>query len=100
MEKQLSFDLLPGMVFGLQQQITELKTIIQDFAHTQANTKQPLPDAVRIYGDKELAKYLGCTVQTVSRQKQAGRLPFHRIGRKYFYLRSEIDLALKGKEAI
>ena len=98
MEKQLNFDSLPGMVYGLQQQINELKTIIQDFAHTQANTKQPLPDAVRIYGDKELAKYLNVTVQTVQRQKQAGKIPFHRVGRKYFYLRSEIDAAFKGRE--
>jgi len=99
MEKQLSFDLLPGMVFGLQQQITELKTIIQDFAHTQANTKQTLADTVRIYGDRELAKYLNVTVQTIQRQKQAGKIPFHRVGRKYFYLRSEIDAAFKGREA-
>ncbi len=99
-EQAPNFDRLPGMVYGLQQQVTELKTMIQDFVSSKTNpTGQPLPDEQRFYGDRELAEYLNCTVQTVSRQKQAGKVPFHRYGRKYYYLRSEIDAAFRGKEA-
>lgn len=97
MNETVNFDNLPGMVHGLRQQVTELKTILQDFVN---NSKpQVQTDEQRFYGDKELAVYLNCTIQTVSRQKQAGKLPFHRIGRKYYYLRSEIDNAFKGKQA-
>ena len=80
--------------------LSNIESLLLDLSKPQPETEQTLPDEKRFYGDRELAAYLGCTVQTVSRQKQAGRLPFHRIGRKYFYLRSEIDSALKGKEAI
>lgn len=78
--------------------LSNIENLLLDLSKPKPETKQPLPDAVRIYGDMELAKYLGVTVQTVQRQKQAGKIPFHRVGRKYFYLRSEIDAALKGKE--
>jgi len=97
MNETVNFDNLPGMVHGLRLQVTELKTILQEIVN---NSKpQAQTDEQRFYGDKELAKYLNCTIQTVSRQKQAGKLPFHRIGRKYYYLRSEIDTAFKGKRA-
>jgi len=75
----------------LKRQLTELKTAI-DLLNLKP---QASPDELRFYGDKELAKYLNCTVQTVSRQKKAGKIPFHRYGRKYYYLRTEIDEAFK-----
>ena len=97
MSDSINFDNLPGMVHGLRLEVSELKTLLQDFVK---NSKAPVqPDEQRFYGDKELAKYLNCTIQTVSRQKQAGKLPFHRIGRRYYYLRSEVDAAFKGKKA-
>jgi excisionase family DNA binding protein len=95
MEQTPNFDTLPGMVYGLKQDFLDFKTKFENFLN---NAKpQVQTDEQRFYGDKELAEYLNCTIQTVSRQKQAGRLPFHRYGRKYFYLRSEIDLATKGR---
>ena len=94
MEQTPNFDTLPGMVYGLKQDVSKLITKIEALLNTKP---QALPDEQRFYGDKELAAYLNCTIQTVSRQKQAGKLPFHRYGRKYFYLRSEIDLATKGR---
>lgn len=97
MNETINFDNLPGMVYGLKQQVTELKTILQDFVNNSKTQVQT--DEQRFHGDRELAKYLNCTIQTVSRQKQAGKLPFHRMGRKYYYLRSEIDAAFKGKRA-
>lgn len=93
-EQTPNFDTLPGMVYGLKQQVSELSTKIDNLLNLKP---QALPDEQRFYGDKELAKYLNCTVQTVSRQKKAGKIPFHRYGRKYYYLRSECDLAFKGR---
>ena len=89
-----TFDTLPGMVYGLQQKVDQLQATIEKLVKAE-----PLPptDEQRIYGDKGLAKYLNCTIQTVSRLKHAGKIPFHRYGRKYYYLRSEIDKAFKGK---
>lgn len=89
-----TFETLPGMVYGLKQQVNELQTLIEKLVKAE-----PLPptDEQRIYGDRGLAEYLNCTIQTVSRQKKAGKVPFHRYGRKYYYLRSEIDKAFKGR---
>jgi len=98
MNETPNFDTLPGMVYGLKQQVSELTTKFDTFINSVHNpTGQPLPDEQRIYGDKALAEYLNCTVQTVSRLKMAGNIPFHRYGRKYYYLRSEIDLGFKGR---
>ena len=58
---------------------------------------QPDPDEQRFYGDSELANYLHCNIQTIYRLKKAGKLPYKKYGRKYFYLRSEIDKAFAGK---
>lgn len=89
-----TFDTLPGMVYGLKQQVDNLQTLIEKLVNTEP--KEP-SDEQRFYGDKALAEYLNCTIQTISRLKQKGKIPFHRYGRKYYYLRSEIDSACKGR---
>lgn len=89
-----TFDSLPGMVYGLKQQVDNLQTTLEKLIKAEAHAPT---DEQRIYGDKGLAKYLNCTIQTVSRLKMAGKIPFHRYGRKYYYLRSEIDKSFKGK---
>lgn len=89
-----TFDTLPIMVYGLKQEIQELRKQVDKLVN--AEPKSSL-DEQRIYGDKALAEYLNCTIQTISRIKNAGKLPFHRYGRKYYYLRSEIDHAFKGR---
>jgi len=89
-----TFDTLPGMVYGLKQQVAELTTKIDSLLSVKPPAK---PDERRIYGDIELAAYLGVTVQTVNRIKKAGKIPFYRIGRKYYYITSEIDRANIGK---
>ncbi len=85
-----------------------LKTIIYDTVRTALDNHEhksqeadsvPPPDDQRIHGDLALSKYLDCTVQTINRLKMAGKIPAHRYGRKYYYLRSEIDAAFKVKTA-
>lgn len=66
----------------------------------QAKVKpSPEPDQ-KFTGDKELAKYLGCTIQTINRLKRTGALPFHRFGRRYYYLKSEVDQAFKKPQGL
>lgn len=89
-----TFDTLPGMVYGLQKKVDLLQTTLEKLIATEP----PAPvDEQRIYGDKGLANYLNCTIQTINKLKMAGKIPFHRYGRKYYYLRSEIDKAFKGR---
>jgi len=89
-----TFDTLPGMVYGLQQKVDLLQTTIEKLVKSEPQTPT---DEQRFYGDKQLGEYLNCTIQTISRLKKAGKIPFHRYGRKYYYLRSEIDKAFKGR---
>jgi excisionase family DNA binding protein len=60
----------------------------------QKQTIQTEP--IRLYGDRSVAKHLGCTVQTINQLKKSGKLPFHRVGRKYYYIQSEVDQAFMG----
>ncbi len=57
----------------------------------QKQTIQTEP--IRLYGDKAVATHLGCTVQTINQLKKSGKLPFHRVGRRYFYLTNEVNSA-------
>ena len=49
----------------------------------------------RLHGDKALAKYLKCSVQTVNQLKKKGQVTFHRMGRRCYYLASEVDRDLQ-----
>jgi excisionase family DNA binding protein len=55
-------------------------------------------DDKRFSGDQALADYLHCTIQTINKLKKSGKLPFHKFGRKYYYIQSEIDAAFKGRK--
>jgi len=54
-----------------------------------------LTDDQRFYGDRELGKYLNCSVQTINQLKKKGQVTFHRLGRRCYYLRSEVDRDLQ-----
>lgn len=58
---------------------------------------EALTDDQRFHGDRELGKYLKCSVQTVHQLKKKGQVTFHRMGRRCYYLRSEIDRDLQVK---
>jgi hypothetical protein len=38
-----------------------------------------------------LAKYLFCTNQTVHNLKKSGAIPYHKLGRLLYFLKSEVD---------
>lgn len=90
----LTFENLPQSVDNLHQKFDKLLILFEKMI---CNEMPPEPDEQRFYGDSELAEYLHCNIQTIYRLKKAGKLPYKKYGRKYFYLRSEIDKAFAGK---
>jgi excisionase family DNA binding protein len=89
-----TFESLPGLVEGLQNKVDTLANLIKTLVNADPI---PEPDEIRFYGDRELANYLSCNIQTIYRLKKARKIPFRKYGRKYYYLRSEIDKAFDGK---
>ncbi len=89
-----TFESLPGLVEGLQTKVDTLTNLIKTLVNA---TPPPEPDEIRFYGDRELAKYLSCNIQTIYRLKRDKKIPYRKYGRKYYYLRNEIDKAFAGK---
>jgi excisionase family DNA binding protein len=77
--------------------LSNIESILLDFRHSVSQQTPPKQeDSSRLYGDRSVAKHLGCTVQTINQLKKSGKLPFHRVGRKYYYIQSEVDQAFMG----
>ena len=77
----------------LEQRLSNIEVLLLDMKHPP---KVPEPvDDQRFYGDKELGKYLNCSVQTINQLKKKEQITFHRMGRRCYYLRSEIDKDLQ-----
>ena len=90
----IKFEDMPGLMELLNQKFDKLTNLVETFISVEP---KPEPDDVRFNGDSALANYLCCNIQTIYRLKKAGKLPIHKYGRKYYYLRSEIDKAFAGK---
>ena len=91
---EATFENLPATVQSLAKKLDELTNLIKTLVNADPI---PEPDEIRFYGDRELANYLSCNIQTIYRLKKARKIPFKKYGRKYYYLRSEIDKAFDGK---
>jgi excisionase family DNA binding protein len=89
-----TFEQLPTSVEQLITKVDNLTKLVEKLFAVEPVTE---PDEQRFYGDSELAEYLHCNIQTIYRMKKDGKLPYKKYGRKYFYLRSEIDKAFAGK---
>ena len=59
-----------------------------------STTPPTTPEPIRLYGDKEAARHLGCSVMTIQALRRSGAIPFIRTGRKLIYVSNEIDAAL------
>ena len=65
------------------------------FIKRDQQPNQITPDPIRLYGDKSAAEYLGCAKLTVQNLRKSGVLPFYRLGRKVYFISSELDATLK-----
>jgi len=87
----LTLERLPDAMSYLLGEIADIKTMLRNRPGSQT---EPVEDQ-RLHGDKELAKYLNCSVQTINQLKKKGQITFHRMGRRCYYLRSEVDRDLQ-----
>lgn len=90
--EQARFEDLPALVVLLRQEISELKAIVAEKLTTPEGYE---PDVTMT--PNEVAEYLGCTIQNVHDKKNKGNLPFHKVGRKVFFKKKEVDEATKVK---
>lgn len=75
-----------------------IKQLITD-AVTEAVSKitsspPPTPEPEQRLTRKQAAEYLNCTLPTIDRYREQGRIPFYQTGRTIYFKRSEIDKAL------
>jgi excisionase family DNA binding protein len=64
--------------------------------NSQIGSNLPVQDSgVIFHGDQELSNHTGVSKVTIWRLKDAGKLPFYKIGRKCYYKQSEIDSYFK-----
>jgi excisionase family DNA binding protein len=90
LKEPLTIERMPDALVYLLSEVADIKEILRNGPNQTAHIKE-----IRLNGDRELADYLKCSVQTVSVLKKDGKLTFHRMGRRCYYLASEIDRDLQ-----
>lgn len=90
--EQLKFEDLPRVIVELAEKIDKLAAIVETKLTTPEGYE---PDTTMT--PSEVAKYLGCTVQNVHDKKNKGLLPYHKIGKKVFFKKKDLDEVTKVK---
>ena len=79
------------------------KSVVREELMATSGTQQPSTQAkdtrASIRGIRGLAAYCGISTATAQRLKSEGRVPYSRIGNRVYFCPSEVDEALKVKEA-
>lgn len=79
------------------------KSVVKEELMATSATQQPSTQArdtrATIRGIRGLASYLGVSTATAQRLKSLGLVPYSRIGNRVYFCPSEVDDALKVKEA-
>lgn len=82
---------------------TIFKSVVREELMATSGTQQPSTQAkdtrATIRGIRGLAAYLGISTATAQRLKSLGLVPYSRIGNRVYFCPSEVDEALKVKEA-
>ena len=86
-KENLTLQRLPDAMSYLIGEIADIKTMLRNRSESLPEQKEDL----RLHGDKALAEHLHCSIQTVSTLKKARKVTFHRMGRRCYYLVSEVD---------
>lgn len=82
----MGFDELPQEVSDLKRMMNQ---VIELLSPNQQTSKGNI-DTDETFTVIELAGYLKCSVQTVYRLKREGKVPFHRLGKLIWFVKSEI----------
>ena len=79
------------------------RSVVREELMATSATQQPSQEVkdthATIRGIRGLATYCGISTATAQRLKSEGRVPYSRIGNRVYFCPSEVDEALKVKEA-
>lgn len=70
----------------------ELKDIVRDVIRDEVNLKRDK----EIMSSEECCEYLGISTSCLNAWKIQGKLPYRRISKRVFFLKTEIDSALEA----
>lgn len=80
----------------IKMSVQELKDLVSECVSEAMNEhfkSEPQPKDEALLKTDEIAKYLGVSKVTIHTWKREGKIPFHRLGRRIYFKKSEI---LKG----
>ena len=90
-KNNLTLERLPDAMVYLLSEVADIKSMLRNRQDSQSKQVEDQ----RLHGDKALANYLNCSLQTVNVLKRKQQITFHRMGRRCYYLRSEVDRDLQ-----
>lgn len=83
---------------------SELKTLIQDSLKQELRAlisgKQDKPDNEEMLNRKQACKLLGCSLTSLYHYQRKGLIPYHQVGRKLLFNRSDLLNHLKVKNGV
>ena len=91
----LKFKTIMEEIIMIKMSVQELKDLISKCVQEclQEHLKQAPPEDDTLLKIDAIAKYLGVSKVTIHTWKKQGKIPFHRMGRRVYFKKSEI---LKG----
>jgi excisionase family DNA binding protein len=92
----MTFENLPDAVEQVLQEIHELNNNMLKVMGQINDPKNKIQTDQR-FSVKELANYLNCSDVTISRYVKDNKVPYHRIDRTLYFLKSEIDMESSNK---
>ena len=66
--------------------LEDLKEIIREVIREELNPK----DEKELLNFKETCEFLGCSASTLNRWKAEGKVPYRKMGKRVFFLKSEL----------
>lgn len=66
--------------------LAELKEVIRDVIREELNPN----DEKELLNFKEACEFLRCSASTLNRWKAEGKIPYRKLGKRVFFLRSEL----------
>jgi predicted DNA-binding transcriptional regulator AlpA len=70
--------------------VEDLKEIIREVIREELNPKEEK----ELLNFRESYEYLGCSASTLNRWKAQGKIPYRKLGKRIFFLRSELISSL------
>jgi predicted methyltransferase len=85
----------------VQLTVQQLKQIMYEVMTTSsANTLPKFESTItdrgtKIIGLRDLAKHIGCGLNTAQKLKDDGKIPYSQIGNRFYFYSNDVDVALQ-----